>query len=603
MKIDQEKSTKKRYSLFINSYRVMKLVWDYDKKYLPIEAFLTTIKTVLPFVLAWYSALFINKITEGGLTSIYDKEIVYIVFIYLSIPLIISLSEIWYQYFFNKFYIFFSQYIKLLLLEKRHNVDIQTYENSDFNNLTLRVNENEDKIIWFADWMFYIFARIIEFVAIFFILFSYKWWIILLLTASLVPSLILEIKFGDRKWGIWQANSEIKRKFYLINSYFSTLSTLTEIKLFKSKEYFKNIINNVLTIFNSDINNNENKRTKFKNLAMLLEFVVSAFIVFYLMNDVINQLIAIGTFIFFLGRISEIKNSISEFFRGFSRLSADNKFLSDVFIFLDTKKVLKNGNKSIKNNNIEIEFKNISFAYPNTTKNILNNLNFKIKAGEKIAIVGINGAGKTTLTKLMMRFYDVTSGDIIIGDNNIKDLDLSDYYQKIGYLSQEYAKYKLPIKEAIALGNVQRKFDFDKVIESAKKAGAHEFISEWKNGYDTHLGKEFEDGVEPSIGQWQKLALARLFYKDPQIWILDEPTASIDAVAEMSIFNELEKLSIDKTVILISHRFNTVKNADRIMVIDDGEIKEFDTHKNLMKIENGIYNKLFELQKNSYNTK
>lgn len=594
---------KKRFALISNCYRIIKLIWAYDKKYIPIEVTLTLIKSILPFVLAWYSALFINKITEGNLTGVFDPEIIWIVGIYLIIPLLISMAHVWYQYFFNKFYIFFSQYMHLLFIEKRHSVDVQTYEDADFNNLSMRVSENEEKALWFADWMTYILALTIEFVAIFFILFSYKWWIVVLLILSLVPSLILEVKFGDKKWGIWSAKSEVKRKFYLITSYFSTLSSLTEIKIFKSKNYFKDIVSSLLTSFNSEINNNENKRTKFKNAAMLLEFIVGAFIVLYLMNDAITNALAIGTFIFLLGRITETRTTVSEFFRGFSVLSADNKFVTDIFTFLDTKKVIKNGHDSIQEGTPGIEFKNVAFAYPNTTKLILEGLNFKINPGEKIAIVGVNGAGKTTLTKLIMRFYDVTSGDVLIGENSIKNIDLSDYYNRIGYLSQEYAKYKLPIKEAIALGNTEIELDVERVIESAKRSGAHEFIMEWEKGYDTHLGKEFEGGVEPSVGQWQKLALARLFYKNPQIWILDEPTASIDAVAEMSIFSELEKLPSDKTVILISHRFNTVKNADRIMVIEDGGLKEFDSHDNLMKINNGIYRKLFELQKDSYETK
>jgi len=413
----------------------------------------------------------------------------------------------------------------------------------------------------------------------------------------------LQIKFGKIKYGIWDAKSEVKRKFNLLTWYFSDIASLTEIKIFKNKDYFKNIIRNLLGSFNVEINKNENRRTKFKNLTTLIELSVGAFIVFYLMTDVIDKTLAVGTFIFLLGRISDTRDSISELFRGFSILSADNKFVTDVFKFLDTKKVVKNGDKKLEEGTPEIEFKNVSFAYPDTKKNILNNFNFKIKAGEKIAIVGVNGAGKTTLTKLIMRFYDVKQGSISVGGESITDIDLSDYYQRIGHLSQNYAHYKLPVKEIISLGNTELPIDMDKVIDSAKRAGAHDFISAWENGYETQVGKEFDNGVEPSVGQWQKLALARMFYKDPQIWILDEPTASIDSVAEMAIFQELENLPKDKTVILISHRFNTVKNANRIMVIEDGEVKEFDSHYKLMRVKGGIYRNLFELQKKSFETK
>lgn len=586
----------------LNFYRILKLVWVYDKTYLIVEFLLTVLRSVLPFVLAWYSALFINKITSGDLTSIFDPTLISIVIVYLSLPFLMGLADVWYTYFFNKFYVFFAQYIHLMFIEKRHEIDVQTYENAEFNNLVVRVNENEEKILWFTDWFFYIVGKFVILASVAFILFNYRWWFLPILILSILPDLILQIKFGKIKYGIWDAKSEIKRKFNLLTFYFSDIASLTEIKIFKNKDYFKNIISNLLGSFNVELNNNENRRTKYKNLTTLIEVFVGAVIVFYLMNDVIDKTLAVGTFIFLLGRMSDTRDSISELFRGFSILSSDNKFITDVFKFLDTKKVVKNGCLKLDKETPEIEFSNVSFAYPDTKKNVLNNFNFKIKAGEKIAIVGVNGAGKTTLTKLIMRFYDVTEGAISIGGENIRDIDLSDYYKRVGHLSQNYAHYKLPAKEIIALGNTEVSLDLDRVIESAKKSGAHEFISAWEKGYDTQLGKEFDDGVEPSVGQWQKLALARMFYKNPQIWILDEPTASIDSVAEMQIFQELENLPEDKTVILISHRFNTVKNANRIMVIEDGEVKEFDSHHKLMKIKNGIYKKLFEMQKKSYET-
>ncbi len=558
--------------------------------------------SVLPIVLSWFSALFVNKITSGELTTIFDPGLIGIVSVYLALPLIIELADVWYEYFDNMFYVFFAQHINLMFIDKKNEIDVQTFENLEFNNLMLKVNENTSKMVHFCDYSFFLVGKIAILFSVVFILFNYEWWFVPVLLLAIIPNLILQIKFGERVYGIWDAKAEVRRKYNLFTWYFSDIASLTEIKIFKNKSYFKKNIIGLLNIFNSEINNNENRRTKYRNLTTLLEMAVGAVIVFYLMNSVIEKTLAVGTFIFLLGRMNDVRDSLTSIFRNFSVLMGDNKFISDVFKFLSTEKVVKGGDKIIEEGTPEIEFSNVSFAYPDTKKNVLNDFNFKIKAGEKIAIVGVNGAGKTTLTKLIMRFYDVTKGSISIGGNNIKDIDLSDYYHRVGHLSQNYAHYKLPVNEIIALGNTEVTLDIDRVIESAKKSGAHEFISAWEKGYDTQLGKEFDDGVEPSVGQWQKLALARMFYKNPQIWILDEPTASIDSVAEMEIFQELENLPEDKTVILISHRFNTVKNANRIMVIEDGEVKEFDSHNKLMKIKNGIYKKLFEMQKKSYET-
>ena len=601
-KIDNEPKKDKTPSL-VNIYRVLKLVWQHDKKYLITEIFLSILSASLPILMGWYAALFINKITAGNLTTLFDPSLIWVVFMYLAIPFFIELSEVWYQYLYARFFISFDQYIDWLFIGKKSEIDIQNYENPEINNLILRVNENKEKILTFADWFLYIFGKFITLVITASVLFNYIWWVLPFLIIAILPDLIVQIKFGDKAWGIWDAKGQVKRRYRLLMTYFSEVSSLIEIKIFKNENYFRKIINNLFTEFNSEINANEKRRFRYKNFTVLIEVLAGAFVVFYIMNGVISKAIAVGTAIFLFERMNDVRDSLNGLFRGITVLGAENNFINDFFKLLNLKKVIKSGSVSIKKETPSLEFNNVSFAYPNTKNNVLNNFNFKINAGEKIAIVGVNGAGKTTLTKLIMRFYDVTEGSIKIDDNDIKDIDLSDYYSRIGHLSQNYAHYKLPVKEVIALGNTDVPMDIERVIESAKRSGAHDFISEWEHGYDTHLGKEFEEGVEPSVGQWQKLALARMFYKNPQIWILDEPTASIDAVAEMSIFSELENLPKDKTVILISHRFNTVKNADKIMVVEDGQIKEFDSHKNLMKIQDGIYRNLFELQKKSYEVK
>ena len=189
----------KRKTIIGNFYRVIKLVWSYDRNYILAEFTLNTIKSLLPLLLAWYSALFINKITTGNFTSLYDTGLISIVIIYLSLPLLISLADVWYQYFFNKFYLFFQQYINLMFIDKKYSIDIQTYEDADFNNLITRVRENEDKLLWFSDWLLYLFGKTIELISIIFILFSYHWWILPLLILALIPDLIVQIKFGSKK--------------------------------------------------------------------------------------------------------------------------------------------------------------------------------------------------------------------------------------------------------------------------------------------------------------------------------------------------------------------------------------------------------------------
>jgi ABC-type multidrug transport system fused ATPase/permease subunit len=249
----------------------------------------------------------------------------------------------------------------------------------------------------------------------------------------------------------------------------------------------------------------------------------------------------------------------------------------------------------------EIVLDNVSFAYPGTDKLVLKNLSLAIPSGAKVALVGVNGSGKTTLVKLICRIYDPTEGTILVNGHDLRDLNLDSWHHQMSVLFQDYADYHFLVKDVIAMGrrNGSPAADMYKVRQAARQSGAEGFIAEWAGQYEQMVGREFPDGIDPSKGQLQKLALARSFYRDPGLLILDEPTASIDAEAEARIFEELEALPRDKTVILISHRFSTVRKADRICVFKDGIVAEQGTHDDLMRLSK-IYARLFKIQAAGY---
>ncbi len=246
-----------------------------------------------------------------------------------------------------------------------------------------------------------------------------------------------------------------------------------------------------------------------------------------------------------------------------------------------------------------IEFNNVAFRYPKTERDILKNLNVKINSGEKIALVGENGAGKTTIIKLLLRFYDVTEGEILINGINIKDLSLEEWHKHVGALFQDFIKYQFTFKENVYFGNLDEKNNEKLLRDSITKSGADKFVDDLPKNIDQVVGKMFDDGIDLSGGQWQKLALARAFFRNAPILILDEPTSAIDAKAEYEIFENVQKLQKDKTVLIISHRFSTVRNADRILVLEEGKIIEEGSHEKLMK-EKGLYEELFNIQAKGY---
>ena len=247
-----------------------------------------------------------------------------------------------------------------------------------------------------------------------------------------------------------------------------------------------------------------------------------------------------------------------------------------------------------------ITLKNVSFAYPRAETNVIKNLNLEIKPGEKIAIVGENGAGKTTLVRILSRFYKVSEGEILLDSTNINDIKIESWYKNLGVLFQDYNTYSpLTLKENIHLGNAHEKLDEERMIEAANKANVNSFLANFKNGYDQVLSEKFKGGTRPSTGQWQKIAIARFFYRNSPVVIFDEPTASIDAVSESEIFGQIYDFFKGKTVIIISHRFSTVRNADKIYVLDKGEIIESGSHDELMA-RKGKYHHAFTIQAEGY---
>jgi len=248
----------------------------------------------------------------------------------------------------------------------------------------------------------------------------------------------------------------------------------------------------------------------------------------------------------------------------------------------------------------EIEFRDVCFSYPGSDKQVIKNVSFKLKPGSTTVLVGLNGAGKTTLIKLMTRLYDPISGVILLDGEDIRKYDLSQLYQIYGTIFQDFGKYAVNADENIYFGDVNHEIDEDRIIDAAQNSGASVFIEKMPKKYKTPLMKFFEDdGTELSIGQWQKLSVARAFYSDSDIMILDEPTASLDALAEQQIFQQFEKLTRGKTSIFVSHRLSSATTADNIIVLEYGQIVEEGNHKDLMQL-GGKYYELFSTQAKRY---
>ncbi|MBD0375626.1 MAG: ATP-binding cassette domain-containing protein, partial [Flavisolibacter sp.] len=286
----------------------------------------------------------------------------------------------------------------------------------------------------------------------------------------------------------------------------------------------------------------------------------------------------------------------------FSTVSQGAIYLRDFYEFFEIKpKIVASHNPKPFPKPIQegFTFENVSFKYANSNNWANQNLNFTLHAGEKLALVGENGAGKTTLVKLLARLYDPTEGRILLDGYDLREYDLDELRAEIGIIFQDYLRYQMTTSENIAVGNINERENHRLIVNSAKKSLASAVIEKLPDKYEQMLGRYFNSGIELSGGEWQKIALARAYMKNAQLMILDEPTAALDARSEFEVFQRFAELTKDKSAILISHRFSTVRMADRILVLDKGEIIEMGSHEELLKMD-GLYASLFELQAMGY---
>ncbi len=312
--------------------------------------------------------------------------------------------------------------------------------------------------------------------------------------------------------------------------------------------------------------------------------------------------ISIGSFTFLTGAFARSRGFIERILSGFNDISEQAIFLQDLLEFFAMQPSIRSSPASIpapRPIREGIEFRNVNFNYAGSDRLVVQNINFRLYPGEKIALIGENGAGKTTLVKLLARLYDPTAGSILLDGIDLREYNVDDLRREIGVIFQDYMRYDMLVRENIGFGDVDALDDHPRIHTAARKSLAKNLISRFPNGYDQMVGRRFEGGVDLSGGEWQKLALARAYMRDAQLLILDEPTATLDARAEYEVFQRFSELTEGRMAVLISHRFSTVRMADRILVLADGQIKEQGTHEQLVAL-GGQYAELFELQAAGY---
>ncbi len=426
-------------------------------------------------------------------------------------------------------------------------------------------------------------------------------WLIIMLILSIIPSFINEIKFSTSRYSIARSWTAERRELDYLRYIGANTKTAKEIKLFGLTDFVAGRFKDL-----SDAYYEVNKSLAVKRVIWGAVFNVLGVISYYgayvlIIYRVMTGLITLGDLTFLAGSFRRLRGNLQGTFSRFTRISESALNLGDYFDFLALPVELPPEKPLALPAEIQqgFEFQDLYFTYPGGDEPVLQGVSFKIKAGEKMAFVGENGAGKTTLIKLLLRFYEPDSGVILLDGTDIRKFDKTAYQEMFGVIFQDFIRYEFTVKENIAIGNINELDNLQKIDEAAELSLASQVVDELKAGYDQQLGKRFARGKDLSGGQWQKIALARAYMKSAKVMILDEPTSALDARAEYEAFQRFIGLTKGKTSIIISHRFSTVRMADRITVLKDGKILELGTHEELMGAGK-LYAELFELQAAGY---
>lgn len=589
-------------SVITNLKRLLDLAWKMDRRVVAGYYITALLGALAPLAASITLAFLIDTLITPGTSA----TIPIIVIIVLATRYLLMLAEniiLWglnRTYFDYLFRYKVQNEINRRFYDKLSNLDIAHLEDPKTQNLISKVR---DTMTWrppgFLQQFSYFFGSITGYLAAFFVLLPFGWWIPLTITIITLPRLYLRAKYGTIQWSIYGSGAPEVKKLWYLTWLLSTDTAIREMRIFGSNKTLITKLTNIqeylFKLNKKPLDNYLRQLT----LPPILEIIVLFIIAYIQLPNVLSAAMTVGSFTLLINMIDQLNGNAGSAVLGFGEMYEHNLYVNDYFKILSLQKIITEIENPvlIKDAPPKIEFKGVSFKYPEGPL-ILKNVSFVIDSGESVALVGANGAGKSTIIKLICRFYDVTNGEILINGVNIKNIRLASWYKCMGTLFQDFVHYYLTVKDNILLGD-PGKYNERLMREAARKSGALDFIEKLPKGFDQALGREYEDGEELSIGQWQKLAIARAFYQSPPLLILDEPTSAIDAETEYEIFNNLEKEYINKTLILVSHRFSTVRNASKIFVIEDGGITERGTHKELVKLD-GKYAKMFNIQAEGY---
>jgi ATP-binding cassette subfamily B protein len=495
----------------------------------------------------------------------------------------------------------YAKYVSVRIMQHASRLDLTTYEDPAFQDKLERARvQGTDRVL-----MIQAAGRLVQQVvttaSLAFSICLFSPWLLAALIVCVVPAFLGETHFAFLGYSLSFAQTPARREMEYLRVLGGSKESAKELKLFGIGPYLVDRFTNLAMRLHGETARLARKRLLIGSLLTLLGTLGYYGTYAYVIYQTVAGVLTIGMLTFLAGAIAGASSNIQLVFSTFSTIADQALFVGDLLEFFAVKPVVSSNpgaSKVPRPIRQGFEFRNVSFAYPNG-REVLSGVSFKLSPGERIALVGENGQGKTTVVKLLTRLYDPTAGQILLDGKDLRSYDLDDLWSEIGVIFQDFMRYDLTASENIAMGRIEERDNIFRIRAAAQKSLAEDVIRKLPNGYVQQLGTRFDGGTDLSGGEWQKLALARAYLREAQVLVLDEPTASLDARSEHEVFERFAELTRGKMAMLISHRFSTVRMADRIFVLQGGRIAEEGPHDELMQ-SGGRYAEMFEMQAASY---
>jgi len=579
------------------------MVWDTSPALTTATIVLRLVSSVIPVAQLWVGKLIIDQVVwaiQGRLTDPHK------IWVYLAYEIALAvLSDLLSRAVNLSDSLLgdkFTNHVGLRLMEHANRLDLVSFEDPVFYDKLERARRQTTARLGMLGLIAGMGQQFITLLSLLAAVVSFSPWFLLLLVGAVVPAFLGETRFAMLAYSMLYRWTPERRELDYLRMLGASNQSAKEVKIFGLGQH---LADRSRTLFDRFYEENKALAVKRAITGSLLNLLPTAgyygAYVLILIRTMAGAM-TVGSLTFVAGAFARSRSLIETLFSGLNNIAEQALYIKDLFDFFETQPSIvsvPNAVPAPRPIRSGFEFRDVSFSYPGSERQVLRRVSFHFEAGERIALIGENGAGKTTLVKLLARLYEPTGGAIFLDGVDLREYDVDSLRGEVGVIFQDYMRYDMLVRENIGFGRIEELGNQSRIEGAARKSLADPLIAQFKLGYDQMLGRRFENGVDLSAGQWQKVALGRAYMRDAQVLILDEPTASLDARAEYEVFLRFADLTRGRMAVLISHRFSTVRMADRILVLADGELAEQGTHRQLVAL-GGRYAELFELQAAGY---